>query len=73
MLHNERKLPAPTVFELLSYKLYKKGGAFQKSTNYFCLIYIKGNGQFSIHAMFHNEHYRFNFRFYDELNFEWGF
>ena len=30
MLHYERKLPAPTVFELLSFKLYKKGGCFTK-------------------------------------------
>ena len=31
MLHYERKLPAFTVFELLSFKFYEKGGAFQKS------------------------------------------
>ena len=30
MLHSERKLPAPTVFELLSFKLYIKGGCFSK-------------------------------------------
>ena len=30
MLHYERKLPAPTVFELLSFKLYEKGGCFPK-------------------------------------------
>ena len=30
MLHYKRKLPAPTMFELLSFKLYKKGGCFSK-------------------------------------------
>ena len=30
MLHYKRKLLAPTVFELLSFKLYEKGGCFPK-------------------------------------------
>ena len=56
MLHYERKLPAPTVLELLSFKLYKKGGVFQKSTKstkkIFWLINIKDISKLSIHAKF---------------------
>ena len=56
MLHYERKLPAPTVFELLSFKLYEKGGYFQKSTKspkeIFCLIYIKDDSKLNIHTKF---------------------
>ena len=56
MLHYERKLPALTVFELLSFKLYKKGGCFQKSTKspkvFFCLYDIKDNSKLNIHAKF---------------------
>ena len=56
MLHYERKLPALTVFELLSFKLYKKGGCFQKSTKlpniFYCLYDIKDNSILNIHANF---------------------
>ena len=53
---NERKLLVNTVFELLSFKRYKTGGALQKSTkspkNFLCLINIKDNSKSSIHAEF---------------------
>ena len=56
MLHYERKLPALTVFELLSFKLYEKGGCFKKSTKspkiFFCLYDIKDNSKLNIHAKF---------------------
>ena len=56
MLHYERKLPALTVFELSSYKLYKIGGCFQKSTKspkiFFCLYDIKDKSKLNIHAKF---------------------
>ena len=56
MLHYERKLPALTVFELLSFKLYEKGGYFKKSTKspkiFFCLYDIKNNSKLNIHAKF---------------------
>ena len=59
MLHYERKFPALTVFELLSFKLYKKGGCFQKSikspTFFFCLYDIKDNSKLNIHAKFQFE------------------
>ena len=54
MLHYERKLPALTIFELLSFKLYKKGGCFQKSkklpTIFYYLYDIKDNTILNIHA-----------------------
>ena len=56
MLHYERKFPAPTVFKLLSFKLYKKGGCFQKSTKspkfFFDLYDIKDKSKLNIHAKF---------------------
>ena len=56
MLHNARKLLALTVFELLSFKFYQKGGAFQKSTKltniFFGLINIYDNSKINIHTKF---------------------
>ena len=56
MLHYEGKLPAPTVFKLLSIKLYKKGGCFSKilkiTEKKICLVCIKDNCKLSIHAKF---------------------
>ena len=57
MLHYERKLPALTVFELLSFTLFEKGGCFQKSIKspkIFCYLYdIKDNIKLNIHAKLH--------------------
>ena len=57
MLHYERKLPALTVFELFSFKLYQKGGCFSKIhkiTETFGggKIDIKDNSKLSLHAKF---------------------
>ena len=56
MLHYKRKRPALTVFELLNFKLLKKGGCFQNSTKspnkIFCLYDFKDNSKLNIHAKF---------------------
>ena len=52
----EHNLPAPTVFELLSFNVYEKGGCFSKIhkiiKKFLCLIDIKDNSKLNIHAKF---------------------
>ena len=76
MLHYERKLPAFTVLELLSFKLYKKGGVFQKSTKstkkFFWLINVKDISKLSIHAKFQCDIGSTSGSMTNSI-FEWGF
>ena len=56
MLHYERKLSAFTVLELLSFKLYKKGGVFKNPQNrrnfFFDLFDIKDKSKLNILTKF---------------------
>ena len=54
MLHNDRKFPALKVFEILSFKLCKKGGGGLKNykINGFFLVHINDNSKLYVHAKF---------------------